>query len=181
MQITPHFSSEELACHDGTPYPLEQFDEDRSDGKAWGETRALVLCLLLEAIREEASDEVVRLGLGPSKPEGYALIVDSAYRSPSYDERIYQHHIATVGNDGAVAPASRSQHPKGRASDVRHTVLSPEQLHAMILRLHKQGALPTLGGLGIYPKFVHVDVRPKPHDGHLAQWSGTRDSNQLAA
>jgi len=40
MQITSHFSLEEFACHDGTPYP-----------KAWIETRLRPLCEQLELIR----------------------------------------------------------------------------------------------------------------------------------
>lgn len=144
--VTEHFSVEEFACHSGEPYPSEWIDE-----------RLEPLCLTLEVIRSAAGDR--------------PITVDSGYRTLAYDERLYE----ASAKDGSVAPASRSQHPQGRAGDIVHALLSPLALHELILRLQQSGELPQLGGLGLYPRFVHVDVRP--WEGHLAQWTGGRLSN----
>jgi hypothetical protein len=164
VKITEHFDSDEFACHDGTPYPMLAVDELDPHGLVWGETRLRLLCETLEVIRAEAGDE--------------ALIIDSGFRTIAFDERLYERSA----KNGDVAPATSSQHPKGRASDVRHARLSPAELHALILRLWRAGKLPHLGGLGLYPTFVHIDVRPRSVDNptHLAQWTAGRASNSLA-
>lgn len=161
MLITEHFDSDEFACKDGTGYPLLALDEFDARGRNWQDTRLLPLCQTLEIIREAAGGE--------------ALIVDSGYRTIPYDEKLYERSA----KNGDVAPATSSQHPKGRAADIRHATLSPPALHALIRKLYYGGKLPALGGLGLYPTFCHVDVRPRPADdpAHLAQWEGGRHSN----
>lgn len=62
MQITPHFTLEELACHDGTPYP-----------QAWVASRAVPLCEAAEFIREQC---------------GFPLVVNSGFRTESYNRSI---------------------------------------------------------------------------------------------
>jgi uncharacterized protein YcbK (DUF882 family) len=109
--------------------------------EAWRETRAIPLAATFEAIR-------ARLGSG-------SLYVNSAYRTPAYNARI------------GGAPAS--QHVAGRALDLRHAVLSAREVHARILALYGEGLLPLLGGLGAYPTFTHVDIRPI---AGLQRWSG---------
>jgi hypothetical protein len=165
--ITAHFGVEEFACHDGTPYPVNCVDDEDPNGRTWLETRLKPLCDTLEIIRAEAG--------------AYTLTVDSGYRTPAYDERLYE----KSAHDGSVAPASRSQHPKGRAADIRHGKLRPIALFSLILELYQCDKLPHLGGLGLYPTFVHVDIRPRPNadgtptGGHLAIWGGQRPSNVL--
>ena len=160
--FTAHLSEEEMACKDGTPYPFDAVD---SDGRTWRETRATPLGNLFEAIR---------LGCG-----GAAIVVDSAFRTLAYDQKLYD---ADRGA-GNVATPQGSQHPKGRALDLKHSVLSPLRFFNQILHLFEVGALPQLGGIGLYPGFVHVDVRARlgsqggANDGHLAIWGGTRPSN----
>ena len=61
-QLTPHFSLEEMACHDGTPYPEE-----------WIEERLMPLLGAAEWIRNRC---------------GFPLVVSSGYRTPSYNRRI---------------------------------------------------------------------------------------------
>jgi uncharacterized protein YcbK (DUF882 family) len=157
-QVTEHFTAEEFACRDGSPYPASQPD-DEADDRPWLETRLYPLCCTLEVIREHAG--------------GTALHIDSGYRSLAYDDRIYQ----ASAKDGTVAPASRSQHPKGRAADITHGQLTPKQMFSMVLELYAAGQLPYLGGVGLYPSFIHVDVRPQSPAGHLAIWGGSRPSN----
>jgi uncharacterized protein YcbK (DUF882 family) len=164
LPVTAHFTIDEFACRDGSPYPVEQRDDEDPDGRTWFESRLVPLCQTLETIREAAG--------------GAPMTIDSGYRTLAYDDRLYRKHVAAVGDDGLVASASSSQHPKGRAADVTHATLSPSALFDLILRLYEQGQLPHLGGVGRYPTFVHVDVRPRTNTGkHLAIWGGTRPSN----
>lgn len=155
--ITQHFSLNEFACHDGTPYPTE-----------WIADRLKPLCDTLEAIREAG---------------GYVSItINSGFRTPDYQQRLWE----KSAKDGTVAPGDTSEHPEGRASDIVHATLSPLQLFNLILRLFEQGKLPHLGGVGLYPTFVHVDIKPRAGDdgssptaGHLRIWGGKRPSNVL--
>jgi hypothetical protein len=165
LPVTAHFNIEEFACHDGTPYPISQSDDEDSLGRPWITTRLTPLCNTLEVIRDAAGGE--------------SITVDSGYRTLAYDEKIYE----ASAKDGSVAPASASQHPKGRAADIVHASKGPVEMFNLILQLYADGKLPQLGGVGLYPNFVHVDVRRRPgstggaNDGHLAIWGGTRPSN----
>lgn len=108
------------------------------------------LCTVLDAIRAAWG--------GP-------LRVVSGYRSPAHNAKV----------DGALA----SQHMEGLAADVQPLVKAAvlpaavADMHARILRLNADVQIPLLGGLGYYHgKWVHVDVRARPANGHLAQWHG---------
>ncbi len=147
--VSAHFALEEFGCHDGTPYPAE-----------WIEERLRPLCETLEVIREATG--------------GKPIHIDSGFRTLKYDEALYQKSIAR-GLGGKADPRS-SQHPKGRAADIRCGSLTSTQLQKLIGELYQAGKLPHLGGLGWYPSFVHIDVRPRV-GGHLAQWGGSRLSN----
>lgn len=149
--VTAHFSVEEMACHDGTRYPLDVIETRGPDaGRTWLDSRLRPLCETLEAIRAAAG--------------GSAIRVTSGYRSLAYNRRLGSHDT--------------SQHPAGRAADIIHPTLRPHDLHALIVQLYHRGDLPRLGGLGLYPTFIHVDVRHRPEDGHLAQWTGGRATNE---
>lgn len=120
----------------------------------WIPDRLLPLCETLEAVRLAAGN--------------LPLTVDSGYRTEAYNRR--------------VGGQEHSQHKLGRAADVVHAKLSPMQLFNLVLRLYEEGKLPLLGGVGLYPGFVHLDVRARPgavgpNGGHLAIWGGTRPSN----
>lgn len=78
---------------------------------------------------------------------GEAVFINSGYRTPTYNKK--------------VGGAKNSQHPKATAADITARSKTPKQLHAIILKLIKQGRMHD-GGLGLYPGFVHYDVRPKP-------------------
>jgi len=63
-----------------------------------------------------------------------------------------------------------SQHRKACATDLRARGLSPKQLHAVILRLIREGEIEQ-GGVGLYDGpggYVHYDSR-----GTRARWRGT--------
>lgn len=162
LPVTQHFSVDEFACRDGSAYPVEL--TDAGDGRTWFEARLVPLCQMLEVIRAAAG--------------GTSIAIDSGYRTLAYDQRLYDTHLAAAGDDGLVAPPSSSEHPRGRAADIRHGSLSASQLFNLIMSLYEAGRLPQLGGIGLYPSFVHVDVRPRSNSGkHLAIWGGARPSN----
>ena len=72
-----------------------------------------------------------------------------------------KYHNADVG--GAV----NSQHPKGKAADIKSKTLSPNEMAVKINDLMKNESFK-LGGIGIYNTFTHVDIR-----GTRARWSKT--------
>lgn len=82
--------------------------------------------------------EAIRKCAGP-------LRVTSGYRCPA--------HNADVGG------SPTSQHMYGRALDIQSSRLTPRQLFELIVRLHDDGALPLLHGLGLYTAHVHIDAR----------------------
>lgn len=99
---------------------------------------------------------------------GGPLIVVSGYRTHAYNQR--------------VAGADKSQHPEGRALDIKPGGLTPlnrirrvVELHELILVLRRAKKLPHLRGLGYYPgKWCHIDTRPADptRPSYLATWTG---------
>ena len=71
---------------------------------------------------------------------GKAVHINSAYRTPAYNKK--------------VGGATYSQHLYGTAADIRINGVKPKDLAAYIETL-----MPNYGGIGIYPTFVHVDIR----------------------
>lgn len=109
----------------------------------WVTSRLAPLCSMLEVVREAL---------------GRPVVIISGYRSPA--------HNASVGG------ASASQHMQGRAADIAVVNVSPDAVHACVVALHAAGKLPMLGGLGMYTGWNHLDIRPRPESGHIAQWTG---------
>lgn len=120
-------------------------------GKTWFESRLAPLVGVLEEIREACG----------AKP----LTILSGYRSPA-------HNVAVGG-------AQFSQHMAGRAADITVEGLNPANVHKVILDLFNAKKIE-IGGLGIYPGWVHVDIRPRPSSGHLAQWTGAKVGDESA-
>ena len=81
---------------------------------------------------------------------GEPININSGYRTKSYNKKV-----------GGVP---RSQHLQAKAADITVRSKTPKQLAAIIERLIKAGRMKQ-GGLGIYPSFVHYDVR-----GTKARW-----------
>lgn len=128
-----------------------------------------VACKTGEPYPVEWGDRWERLMVKTADPirrmHGDVLYTVCVYRSHAYND-----HLIAIGRQ----VAKDSQHPKGNAADLqprlvvgRDTVL---ELHDMVLRAHAVGQLPFLGGLGLYPTFIHVDTH-KAADGHLRRWS----------
>ena len=79
---------------------------------------------------------------------GKAVNINSAYRTPTYNKK--------------VGGATYSQHLYGTAADIRINGVKPKDLAAYIETL-----MPNYGGIGIYPTFVHVDIRQ-----NKSRWKG---------
>ncbi len=137
--IDEHFTLEEFACHDGTPYPDE-----------WVASRLKPLCDVLEIIRAKLN---------------YPIHILSGYRTEAHNEALRD----ADGSGSGVA--KNSQHIQGMAADIAVSNYAPKDVHAAILELDKAGLIK-IGGLGKYQGWVHVDIRERPADGHLAQWNG---------
>ena len=75
---------------------------------------------------------------------GEPLHVNSGYRTKA-------HNKAVGGSPG-------SQHLKAKAGDVTAKSKTPKQLYAIVEKLIKEGKMEQ-GGLGLYPGFIHYDVR----------------------
>lgn len=77
-------------------------------------------------------------------------ITGSGYRTPSHNKE--------------VGGAKESQHLTASAADINAKGFTPKQLAAKIESLIKAGKMKQ-GGIGIYPNFVHYDIR-----GIKARW-----------
>ena len=85
---------------------------------------------------------------------GVPIKVVSGYRSPEYNKRC-----------GGV---KRSQHLLATAADIRASTYSSSDLQGVIIGMIKAEELHQ-GGVGVYPTFVHYDVR-----GRAARWKGSK-------
>lgn len=111
---------------------------------AWRATRAMLLAREFERIRIAI---------------GAPIRVGSAYRTPEHNR--------------AVGGAANSQHMQGRALDLYPPDgWSVAKFYAAIREIagHEESSI---GGLGRYPTFVHIDTRPIAN-GRLTVWSGNR-------
>lgn len=100
---------------------------------------------VLENLRELAKNlQVLRDYLG--KP----IKINSGYRSPAHNAK--------------VKGAKNSMHVKGKAADIVVQGYTPTQLAAVIFKLIEEKKMRQ-GGVGIYPTFVHYDIR-----GTKARW-----------
>jgi uncharacterized protein YcbK (DUF882 family) len=82
---------------------------------------------------------------------GEPIQVNSGYRTPAW-------------NASREGSAKNSQHLKAKAADIVCKSKTPKQLGAIIEKLIAAKKMKQ-GGLGIYPGFVHYDVR-----GRRARW-----------
>jgi uncharacterized protein YcbK (DUF882 family) len=81
---------------------------------------------------------------------GKTISITSGYRSPQHNKKI--------------GGAKDSQHVKGMAADIKVSGMTPKEVALVIEGLIEQGKMKQ-GGIGIYPSWVHYDVR-----GTKARW-----------
>lgn len=79
---------------------------------------------------------------------GKPVIINSGYRTESYNKKI--------------GGATYSQHLYGKAADIRIAGVSPKEIAKFV-----ETRIPNTGGIGLYPSFVHVDVRSTK-----SRWTG---------
>ena len=113
----------------------------------WKRNRALVLARVFERIRLEV---------------GAPIRVNSAYRTREYNAR--------------VGGSRNSQHVEGRALDlaVPRKLTFGEFCEIVLAVVRRSGS--RLRGLGVYPSFIHIDIRPSPR---LVRWQGKRAQAEL--
>ena len=111
----------------------------------WRIERALPIGIVFEQIRE-------RVG-GP-------IGINSGYRTLVYNRRI--------------GSKDKSQHPKGRALDLdRPDGITELEFLALALEVARRPG-SKLRGIGIYPEFMHIDIRPTDR---LHRWRGSRPAD----
>lgn len=129
-------------------FSLEEFAQKAGHGcnatdypADWVLSRLVPLAHVLEAVRAALSQP---------------MHIISGYRSPKYN--------------AAIGGARLSQHMSGMAADVIVDGFSAASVHDCVLGLSRAGKLG-VGGLGRYPGFTHVDIRPS---ARLVRWTGSR-------
>jgi len=75
---------------------------------------------------------------------GERIMISSAYRHPAYNKKI--------------GGKSNSYHLKAMAADITVKSKTPRQLKAIVEKLIEQKKVK-FGGIGLYPGFLHVDIR----------------------
>ncbi len=114
----------------------------------WLGARLRPLCLVLEEIRDACGGRPVK--------------IISGYRTEAYDRA----RIAA----GRTGISEHSQHHQGLAADIQVAGVDPGRLRELVLKLHTTGRIH-IGGLGLYPWGVHVDIRQLLQPGaRLALW-----------
>ena len=81
---------------------------------------------------------------------GKSITITSGYRSPEHNAKI--------------KGAKNSQHITGMASDIKVAGMTPKEVALVIEGLIESGKMKQ-GGIGIYPSWVHYDIR-----GTKARW-----------
>ena len=79
-----------------------------------------------------------------------SISITSGYRSPEHNAK--------------VKGAKDSQHVKGTAADIKVAGMTPKEVALVIEGLIASGKMKQ-GGIGIYPSWVHYDIR-----GTKARW-----------
>ncbi len=149
-----YFSLEEMRCKSGAAYPAEYVRMGK-----WAKLQAS-----LDRIREAW---------------GNSLIISSGYREPALNAQLRETSIARLVASGRTQEqaecetgvAKDSKHMYGEAADIHPVDASQAQrLHSLIIGMVNAGHLGHIGGVGEYPRWVHVDIRERLAGGRLTTW-----------
>jgi len=123
MKLTNNFSKSEFECKSGEEMPLDVLENVK------------LLAIQLQKIRNYV---------------GKPIRINSAYRSPDY-------------NDNIVKGAKKSQHKLGKAADITIDTFTPDEVVSIIENMLTNEMLGGfyIGGLGSYNTFTHIDIRDK--------------------
>lgn len=127
--------------------PGKGFSKPAPYPEKWIASRLRPLCIQLE---------ILRVALGR------AIKVVSGFRDEAYNR--------------AIKGARFSQHVQGRAADIVVRGHDADGVHEAILELYDDGQLK-IGGLGAYPGFTHIDIRPS---SRLIRWTGSRTAKETS-
>lgn len=146
--LSEHFTIAEFHCSSGEPVPGELLPNLRH-----------LVSAVLEPLRARW---------------GQPLIVVCGYRSAAYNAAIKLVSDERARREGRAAGgvAEHSRHITAEAADVRPVnIADVGALMAHVEVMLLEGALPSLGGLGRYPGWLHLDIRPGT-PGRPVRWIG---------
>lgn len=99
---------------------------------------------------------------------GRPVHITSGYRSTAVQAVLWKEAVKKYGSEAKarehVAPPGSSEHENGTACDFWIAGVAPAAIASYLERL------PGVGGIGIYPTWVHGDVRPLGADGRIDRW-----------
>lgn len=130
-------------------FEVSEFDQPARHGfsavpypNEWISSKLHSLCETLEIIRSIWN-----------KP----LTILSGYRTREYNRKI--------------GGATYSRHVEGIACDFKIKGVPIDNVHIFVMDYIRSAKLKRIKGLGRYPTFVHIDLRPQTW---LSRWSGSR-------
>lgn len=97
-------------------------------------------------------------------------IIRAIWRVPIHLSSVYRSPAFNTAIDGKP----KSQHMAGRACDFVVKGISADEVHRTVMRMIEEEQLQYIKGIGKYPRFTHIDIRPTIR---LATWDETRRSN----
>jgi uncharacterized protein YcbK (DUF882 family) len=136
MQLSGHLVLSQLDQPAGYGCAAAPYPEE------WIVERAVVLASVVDVVCQE---------LG-----GRPVTVTSGYRSREFNQAL---------RAAGYPMAENSEHCEGRAVDIAFDGVLPTEVYSVALHCHRRGLI-RLGGLGLYSRWVHLDIRPGP----LNQW-----------
>jgi hypothetical protein len=130
-----------------TWFEVDCHDADQTPyPEAWLTTLLPILCAEFERVRAKVA---------------CPIDVDSGYRTAAY-------------NATCKGSAPNSQHVQGRALDLHVPVgWTVDDFYCAIKDIAKRED-SAIYGVGHYPLFVHIDIRPPGPTGRLVCWQGSR-------
>lgn len=105
----------------------------------WRTNRAIQLAEVFELLRKICGNQ--------------PLQILSAYRTPAHNK--------------SIGGAQNSQHMQGRALDIKPPIGFP--LRILYNHVYELAGMTAIRGIGMYPTFVHIDIRPTER---LIAWNG---------